>query len=164
MKKIQKYLDSVTEAIGSFTSYIVFFMVLLVIITLFLRYVLNIGSVALQESIMYLHAFFFMAGISFSIKENSHVKIDILSQKFHDKKKNIVSILGIIFFMIPFSVFIIFISSDMVIKSWEIMEQSGEAGGLNLVYILKSIIPFTGILILLQSVSELIKNTQSYLK
>ena len=48
MKKIQKYLDSVTEAIGSFTSYIVFFMVLLVIITLFLRYVLNIGSVALQ--------------------------------------------------------------------------------------------------------------------
>ena len=161
MKKVQKYLDSVTEAIGHFTSYMVFFMVLLVIMTLFLRYVLNIGSVALQESIMYLHAFFFMAGISFSIKENSHVKIDILSNKFHNKKKNI---LGIIFFMIPFSVFIIFISSDMVIRSWEIMEQSSEAGGLNLVYILKSIIPFTGILILLQSVSELIKNTQSYLK
>ena len=66
--------------------------------------------------------------------------------------------------MIPFSVFIIFISSDMVVRSWSIMEQSSEAGGLNLVYILKSIIPFTGILILLQSVSELIKNTQSYLK
>lgn len=164
MKRIQKNLDNVIEKIGHFTSYMIVFIVFLVMITLLLRYGLNIGSVALQELIMYLHAIFFMLGISFSIKENYHVKIDILSNKFDTKKINIISILGIIFFMIPFSIFIIYISSGMVIRSWEIMEQSSEAGGLNFVYILKSIIPLTGILIFLQSISEFIKNTRSLLK
>ena len=45
----------------------------------------------------------------------------------------------------------------MVAQSWLILEGSSEAGGLNLVYILKSLIPITGILIFLQAISELIK-------
>ena len=65
--------------------------------------------------------------------------------------------------MIPFSLFVIFISIDMVSNSWEVMEQSSEAGGLNLVYLLKSVIPLTGFLIFLQSISELIKNIISFL-
>tara|TARA_Y100000590_G_scaffold13842_2_gene16680 strand:+ start:9718 stop:10218 length:501 start_codon:yes stop_codon:yes gene_type:complete len=163
MKNLQKFLDNFIEKVGYGTSFLVVVMVFLVTLTLFLRYVLSIGSVALQESIMYLHAIFFMIGISFAIKENAHVKIDILSNKFNSKQKNVVFIAGLIFFMIPFSLFVIFISIDMVSNSWEVMEQSSEAGGLNLVYLLKSVIPLTGFLIFLQSISELIKNIISFL-
>ena len=140
MKNLQKFLDNFIEKVGYGTSFLVVVMVFLVTLTLFLRYVLSIGSVALQESIMYLHAIFFMIGISFAIKENAHVKIDILSNKFNSKQKNVVFIVGLIFFMIPFSLFVIFISIDMVSNSWEVMEQSSEAGGLNLVYLLKSVL------------------------
>jgi len=157
MKKLQESIDNLIDRIGYLVSHLVIIMVFLVIITLFLRYVLNIGNIALQELVMYFHAIFFMFGIAYAIKENSHVKIDILSNQLHQKQKDVIFILGIIFLMIPFSLFTIYISMDMVIKSWEIMEQSGEAGGLNLVYILKSIIPISGFLILLQSFSELIK-------
>ena len=163
MKNLQKFLDNFIEKVGYGTSFLVVVMVFFVTLTLFLRYVLSIGSVALQESIMYLHAIFFMIGISFAIKENAHVKIDILSNKFNSKQKNVVFIAGLIFFMIPFSLFVIFISIDMVSNSWEVMEQSSEAGGLNLVYLLKSVIPLTGFLIFLQSISELIKNIISFL-
>ncbi len=163
MKSTQELIDNFIERIGYLIGFMVVIMVFLVILTLFLRYFLNIGSVALQESIMYLHAIFFMFGISFAIKENAHVKIDILSNKFSARRKNFVFIMGIIFFMIPFALFVIFISIDMVINSWSVMEQSSEAGGLNLVYLLKSIIPLTGLLIFFQSISELIKNITSFL-
>ena len=152
MKNLQKFLDNFIEKVGYGTSFLVVVMVFLVTLTLFLRYVLSIGSVALQESIMYLHAIFFMIGISFAIKENAHVKIDILSNKFNSKQKNVVFIAGLIYFSI-----------DMVSNSWEVMEHSSEAGGLNLVYLLKSVIPLTGFLIFLQSISELIKNIISFL-
>ena len=164
MKKLQNIIDNITDKIGYFVSYLIVVMVFLVIVILFLRYVLNIGNVALQESVMYLHAIFFMLGIAFAIKENSHVKIDIFANKLNSKQKNIIFILGTLFFIIPFSFFIMYISADMVSKSWLIMEQSGEAGGLNFVYILKSIIPLTGFLIFLQSISELIKKITSLLK
>ena len=63
MKNLQKFLDNFIEKVGYGTSFLVVVMVFLVTLTLFLRYVLSIGSVALQESIMYLHAIFFMIGI-----------------------------------------------------------------------------------------------------
>ena len=62
-----------------------------------------------------------------------------------------------IVFLIPTSLFIVYISSEMVIKSWQIFEGSSEAGGMNLVYILKTLIPIMAILMLLQSLSILIK-------
>ena len=55
------------------------------------------------------------------------------------------------------SIFLIYISIGMTIQSWSIFEGSSEAGGLDLVFILKTIIPLTGILILLQSMSQLLK-------
>jgi len=46
-------------------------------------------------------------------------------------------------------------------RSWSILEGSSEAGGLNLVFVLKTIIPLTGILVLLQGISKLLKNIES---
>ena len=62
------------------------------------------------------------------------------------------------FFLIPFSIFIIYISFDMVASSWNILEGSGEAGGLDYVYLLKTLIPITGLLILLSCISNIIDN------
>ena len=152
-----KIIDNFINKIGIFSSYLIYLMVFLIILTLILRYIFNIGSIALQELIMYFHAIFFLFGISVAIKESSHVKIDILSNKLSDYQNHIIYILGLIFFMIPFALFVIGISMDMVIKSWKILEQSSESGGLELVYILKSLIPLSGLLIFIQSISELIK-------
>jgi len=46
----------------------------------------------------------------------------------------------------------------MVTASWNILEGSGEAGGLDFVYLLKTLIPVTGFLILLSSISNIIDN------
>jgi TRAP-type mannitol/chloroaromatic compound transport system permease small subunit len=61
----------------------------------------------------------------------------------------------------PFAIFLIYISTNMTMRSWSILEGSSEAGGLNLVFVLKTIIPLTGILILLQGISKLLKNIES---
>ena len=98
--------------------------------------------------------------ISYTYKENSHVKIDIFYNKLSEKNKTILSLIGGILLIIPFGIFIIFISFDMVSSSWSIFEGSSEAGGLDLVFILKSLIPLSGFLILLQALSELFKNLQ----
>ena len=50
---------------------------------------------------------------------------------------------------------------DMVIQSWSLLEGSSEAGGLDLVFILKTIIPVTGFLIFLQAISDIIKYLDS---
>jgi len=107
---------------------------------------------------MYLHALIFMFGISYALKENSHVKIDVLYNTLNKRIQRVISIAGLVSFILPTALFVIYISIDMVTQSWVIFEGSSEAGGLNLVFILKSLIPISGVLIFLQGISELIKH------
>tara|TARA_B100001559_G_scaffold178738_1_gene149656 strand:+ start:569 stop:1063 length:495 start_codon:yes stop_codon:yes gene_type:complete len=157
MKQLQLLIDQLVDRIANGLLYILIFLIILVFSTVFFRYVFNISYVVLQELIMYLHALIFMFGISYALKEKSHVKIDIIYCVMNRKNQRVISIIGIVLFIIPTSLFITYISIDMVSQSWLMLEGSSEAGGLNLVYILKSLIPLTGVLILLQAISELTK-------
>ena len=158
MNNFESLVDQIIDMVSMFLIYILLLMIGLIILTIFLRYFFSVGSIAIQELIMYFHASIFMLGISYTYKENSHVKIDIFYNKLSKKNKIILSLIGDVLLIIPVAIFIILISFDMVSSSWNILEGSSEAGGLNLVFILKSLIPLSGFLILLQALSVLFKN------
>lgn len=158
MKQFQILIDKLTDNIANGLLYILIVLIVLVFSTVFFRYVFNMSYIIIQEIIMYLHALIFMFGISYALKENSHVKIDVLYNSLNKRTQRVISIAGLVSFILPTALFIIYISIDMVTQSWMILEGSSEAGGLNLVFILKSLIPISGILIFLQGISELIKH------
>tara|TARA_B100000902_G_C26588270_1_gene564539 strand:- start:60 stop:554 length:495 start_codon:yes stop_codon:yes gene_type:complete len=158
MKQFQILIDKLTDNIAKGLLYILIVLIVLVFSTVFFRYVFNMSYIIIQEIIMYLHALIFMFGISYALKENSHVKIDVLYNSLNKRTQRVISIVGLVSFILPTALFIIYISIDMVTQSWMILEGSSEAGGLNLVFILKSLIPISGVLIFLQGISELIKH------
>ena len=157
MKQLQILIDKVTNNIEYILSYMLILLIIIVFSTVFFRYVFSISYVILQELIMYIHALIFMLGISYTLKEKAHVKIDIIYNVLTKENQNLVSSVGVLLFILPTSLFISYISLDMVFQSWRVLEGSSEAGGLNLVFILKSLIPITGILIFFQGLSELMK-------
>jgi len=158
MKQFQILIDKLTDNIANGLLYILTVLIVLVFSTVFFRYVFNMSYIIIQEIIMYLHALIFMFGISYALKENSHVKIDVLYNTLNKRIQRVISIAGLVSFILPTALFVIYISIDMVTQSWVIFEGSSEAGGLNLVFILKSLIPISGVLIFLQGISELIKH------
>ena len=158
MKQFQILIDKLTDNIANGLLYILIALIVLVFSTVFFRYVFNMSYIIIQEIIMYLHALIFMFGISYALKENSHVKIDVLYNSLNKRTQRVISIAGLVSFILPTALFVIYISIDMVTQSWVIFEGSSEAGGLNLVFILKSLIPISGVLIFLQGISELIKH------
>ena len=141
MNNISKIIDCITERISRFLIIAILLMIALIFFSIVFRFLFNINYIAIQELVMYLHAFVFLFGLSYAIKKNTHVKIDIVYSKLSRRYKTLISLVGLFFFIIPTSVFIIFISLDMVSQSWLILEGSSEANGLDLVFILKSFIP-----------------------
>ena len=162
MKQFQILIEKVIDSIANTLAYLLALMIILVFSTVFIRYMLNVSYVALQELIMYFHAILFMFGVSYALKEKSHVKIDIIYNSLNKKYQYYISMLGTIIFIIPTSIFITYSSMDMVIQSWLLLEGSSEAGGLDLIFILKSVIPITGFLIFIQALSDIIKYMDRY--
>lgn len=107
---------------------------------------------------MYMHGAVFMLAIAFTLKEKGHVRVDVLHEKFSEKTRAIIDMLGSILFLLPVSAFIFWTSLDYVSFSWSVTESSAQPGGLPGVYLLKTLIPIMAALLFLQGVAEISKS------
>ena len=133
-------------------------MIIITFLVAFMRYVLDVGSIAIQEIIIYLHALVFSVGAAFTLKNDMHVRIDIFYSNYKRDFKKIINILGASLFLIPTCILIFITSWDYVISSILLLESSKEAGGLPILYILKSYILLLCITLFFQAISEIFKN------
>jgi TRAP-type mannitol/chloroaromatic compound transport system permease small subunit len=137
--------------IGRSVSWLTLLMVLLTFAIVLLRYGLNEGWIWLQESVTYFHALVFMTAIAWTFQTDEHVRVDIFYRDCSERHKAWVNLFGTAVFLVPFCIFLIVVSWDYVAASWAVMEGSREAGGLPLVYLLKSLILIMPVLLLVQS-------------
>ena len=157
-RKISQVIDLISEKIGIFTAYLILPMIIITFLVAFMRYVLDVGSIAIQEIIIYLHALVFSVGAAFTLKNDMHVRIDIFYSNYKRDFKKIINILGASLFLIPTCILIFITSWDYVISSILLLESSKEAGGLPILYILKSYILLLCITLFFQAISEIVKN------
>lgn len=143
---------------GRTVAWLCLLMVLLTCLIVLLRYGFGIGSIALQESLTYLHGTVFMLGAVVAVKRGGHVRVDIFYRRFAARTQALVDLFGTLLFLLPFSVFLLFWCWDYVLASWQLREGSADAGGLAYVYLLKSLIPLTAVLLFLQGLAELARN------
>ncbi len=132
-------------------------MALLTGLVVFLRYGLNLGSIFAQEAVIYLHGSLFMLGAIYTLKSDKHVRVDIFYRKFDSKSRAWVDAIGNIVFLIPFCLFIFFITLDYVAQSWSMREVSADPGGIPAVYLLKSLLPMMAIGLILQGLAETLR-------
>ena len=151
-------VEKFTEVTGRFISWATLTMVILVVLVVITRYFLGLGSIALQESVTYLHCLVFMMGIAFTLKHDGHVRVDIFYRGFSPRCKALVNLIGALLFLIPFCLLIFFTSWDYVLSSWVIRETSAENNGLPFIYLLKTLMLLMPVTLLLQGIAEIIRS------
>lgn len=151
-------IDRITDMTGRMVSWLTLVMVLVTMVTVVLRYYFESGSIALQESITYLHGLVFMLGIAFTLQRGGHVRVDIFYRGFSPSGKALVDLIGGLLFLLPVSLLIFFFSWDYVAASWAIGETSEERSGIAAIYLLKTLLLLMPATLLLQGVAEILKN------
>lgn len=155
-------IDNFTHLTGKFVSWFTLLMVLVTFIIVVLRYGFNMGWIAMQESVLYMHGLVFLLGAAYTLKEGGHVRIDVFYQKYSVKTRALVDLFGTVFLLMPVCIFIFLMSWDYVSVSWRIMEESSQPGGLPFVYISKSFLLIFSVTLILQGISEILKNLLIY--
>jgi TRAP-type mannitol/chloroaromatic compound transport system permease small subunit len=132
-------------------------MVAVTFLVVVLRYVFNMGWIAMQETITYLHAIAFMMGAAYTLKHDGHVRVDIFYRKWGNRRRAWVDLLGALLLLMPVSIFIAWSSWEYVLTSWSFHEGSPEAGGLPWIYLLKTLMLIMPVLIILQGVAQILR-------
>jgi TRAP-type mannitol/chloroaromatic compound transport system permease small subunit len=153
-----QWIDSLNNFLCRLVSGFTLLMVLITFLIVVLRYGFNLGWIAMQESVMYLHAMVFLLGAAHTLRVNEHVRVDIFYRRFSPKKQAKVDIFGGLLLLMPVNIFIFMVSFEYVMRSWRVMEASQEAGGMPAVFLLKTLILIFPLTMLLQGIAEVVRN------
>ena len=158
MERLITRIHGLGELTGRAIAWLTLFMVLVTFVVVVLRYLFAVGWIWMQESITWMHAAVFMLGAAYTLGRDEHVRVDIFYRKMSPRSQALVGIAGAVLFLIPVCLFIGLSSLEYVANSWSVKETSREAGGLPypFVPILKSLIPLTALLVILQAAANLL--------
>jgi TRAP-type mannitol/chloroaromatic compound transport system permease small subunit len=165
MLALRERLLRLSELTGAGIAWLTILMVVGTFVVVVLRYVFDLGWIWMQESVTWMHAAVFMLGAAYTLKRDEHVRVDIFYSRMSRRQQAIVDLLGTLLFLLPVSVFLFAASWGYVHSSWSIHEASREAGGLPypFVPILKTFIPLTAVLLLLQATADFLTNVLTLL-
>lgn len=152
-ERIAAIFDAIAVRTGRIIAWLTLGMVLATVAVVVMRYAFGQGLIWLQESVNWMHSLVFMLGAAYTLHADQHVRVDIFYREMSERRKALVNLAGTVLFLLPLCAFLLVESWQYVTTSWRIAERSREAGGLPMLYLLKSIIPLMAVLLALQGVS-----------
>jgi len=150
------FIRLLIRSVGALSAAVLGMLVLLIVFDATRRYLFHEGSVALQELEWHLFDVVIMLGVAYAMHRGAHVRVDIFYDRFSERTKHLVNLVTMLFFVLPVSVLILYVSFDFVMMSFTQMEASSDPGGLPYRFLVKALIPLAFALLILQALRELV--------
>lgn len=153
---LSRLIDKMNSGIGWLMMWMIFASTVISCINAIIRKVFDIGSNAFLEVQWYLFATSFLLAAGYTLLNNEHVRIDVISSRFAKRTQIWMDIVGFLVFLLPVCVAILWFSMPFFLNGLRSGEVSANAGGLILwpVYLM---LPLGFALLLVQGFSEVIK-------
>ncbi len=155
--QLSYYLDRISKYTGGIAAFLVVTLSILVAYDAAMRYLFSAGSIALQEIEWHVFDLVFLLGLTYALKHDKHVRVDIFFERYSVQKKAIVQILSMLLLVIPFSLIFLVDAFDMTMQSYLQHEVSADPGGLTHRWLIKSVLVLAFILLIVQAMSEVLK-------
>ena len=153
---VSRAIDWFTERVGKAMMWLVLAAVLVSALNALSRYALNKSSNAWLELQWYLFGAVFLLGAAYTLKQNEHIRIDIVSARLSQNARNWIDVIGHALFLAPLCILMVWLGVPFVWRSFASGEISSSAGGL-IVWPAKLLVPLSFTLLLAQAFSELVK-------
>ena len=154
--RLSRAIDAVNVQIGRWCAWAILLAVAVSAINAVVRKAFDMSSNAWLELQWVLFSVVFLLCASWTLRDNEHIRIDIVNNLLPRWLRNTIELIGHAFFLLPLAIVLVVTGVPFFIKSYELNEQSGNAGGLAQ-WPTKSLVMIAFALLLAQGISELIK-------
>jgi len=154
----ERFIDKLCDIIGYITGFLLIVMMVNVFYDAIMRYFFRSGSIALQEIEWHLFSLVFLFGIAYALKDDGHVRVDLIYDRLSAKARGWINIGGTLLFLLPLCYVIVTGSIGFVKEAYDMGEISGDPGGLTHRYLIKAVIPASFLFVTIAAIGFLVRN------
>ena len=158
---VARFLNAVLDRISGFAMAFAltaaFLIILIQLAAVLLRYVFGLSFSWLNDSVIFTFAMIFMLGAAATLRDDGHVRVDILRPRFGPKIRAGIELFGSLIFIAPIGILILYSASGLIARTWLDLEPFNESDGLPIQYLFKTLVPVFAVLIIGQGISQAIK-------
>ena len=152
---VSRVLDRIVKGVGDVVSWVWILLVLVIVVNVTSRYVFGQGYIAFEEIQWHLYAVGWLIGLSYCIQNDSHIRIDLLHERFSPRTKAWIDFVGILIFLLPYTALVLIYAPPFIQYSMQTGEISDAPGGLPFRWIIKSAMLIGYAFIFIAAVSRL---------
>ncbi|NBE07269.1 TRAP transporter small permease subunit [Paragemmobacter ruber] len=153
---LSSIIDRVNEVIGRTMGWLILIAVLVSATNAVIRKLFSVSSNAWLELQWYLFGAAFLLAAAYTLRDNGHVRIDVLYGRVSERTRQWIDLLGHLFFLMPFSVLMVVYLVPYTVQSYTSGEVSTNSGGL-IIWPAKALMLVGFVLLTVQGISEIIK-------
>jgi TRAP-type mannitol/chloroaromatic compound transport system permease small subunit len=153
---VSRFIDAATRWIGKRLAWLILAAVIVSALNASVRKIFDTSSNSWLELQWVLFSIVFLLCSPWTLLDNEHIRIDIVNNLLPKRVRNIIDVVGHTLFLAPLAIIMVVTGVPFFMRSFEINEQSGNAGGLPQ-WPSKSLIMIAFAMLLIQAFSELIK-------
>lgn len=154
--KLSRGIDAFTKWTGKRIAWLIVVAVVVSAVNAIMRKAFDLSSNSWLELQWVLFGIVFLMCSPWTLLDNEHIRIDIVNNTLPKTARNVIDVVGHAFFLIPLCIVMIITGGPFFMRSFEVNEQSGNAGGLPQ-WPAKSLVIIGFAFLLVQGISELIK-------
>lgn len=154
---LSKFIDRLSEWIGKASAWLIPLLIAELVYDTIARYVFNAPTAWSYDISYMLYGAAFMGGASYTLLLDEHVRIEVIYEKVSPKSRAVIDAIGYVIFFFPSMGALLYFGTEFTIKSWKILESSGESMWSPPIYPFKTIIPITALLLILQGIVQFVR-------
>lgn len=122
-----------------------------------LRYVFGLSFSWMSDTVIFSFATIFMLGAAATLRDDEHVRVDILRTRYGERTRLGVELAGALLFVVPISVLILYSGSGLIARAWLDLQPFNESDGLPVKYLFKTLVPIFAVLMIGQAIANAIR-------
>ena len=153
--RFSRTADAAIERIGTLAAWLWVVLLVVIVINVIMRYAFSMGRIEFEELQWHLYAAGFLIALSFSVKTDSHIRVDVVRARLSARMQAWIEFYGIMLLLLPFVAMVLIYAAPFVINSFLDNEVSASPGGLPFRWLIKSMLLIGFGLLLVAALSRL---------
>lgn len=155
---VRSVLDRISGFAMAFAVSAAFLIIIIQLAAVLLRYVFGLSFSWLNDSVIFTFAMIFMLGAAATLRDDGHVRVDILRPRFSPRIRAGIEMFGSLCFIVPIGILIVYSASGLIARTWTDLEPFNESDGLPIQYLFKTLVPLFAVLMIGQAISQALKS------